>query len=41
MISYPPVAGATFYLDSDNIDVDIAVDPYEMLDLELAERIFN
>ncbi|KAI8938874.1 hypothetical protein NX059_004733 [Plenodomus lindquistii] len=35
------VTDTTFYLDSDNIEVDIAVDPYEMPDPHLAERLFN
>ncbi|KAL6157198.1 hypothetical protein ACJQWK_06830 [Exserohilum turcicum] len=32
---------ATFYLDSEDIEIDIAVDPYEMPDPEVAENLFN
>ncbi|KAF2853841.1 hypothetical protein T440DRAFT_389569 [Plenodomus tracheiphilus IPT5] len=32
---------ATFYLDSDNIEVDIAVDPFEMPDPDMAERLLD
>ncbi|CBY02337.1 predicted protein [Plenodomus lingam JN3] len=35
------VTDTTFYLDSDNIEVDIAVDPYEMPNLNVAERLFD
>ncbi|CAO2653872.1 Nn.00g106050.m01.CDS01 [Neocucurbitaria sp. VM-36] len=35
------VTDATFYLDSDSIEVDIAVDPYEIPDPEIAEQLFN
>jgi hypothetical protein len=31
----------TFYLDSDDIDIDILVDPYEDPDPDVAERLFN
>lgn len=34
-------ADATFYLDSDNIEVDIAVDPYDMPDPDTAELLFD
>jgi hypothetical protein len=32
---------ATFYLDSDDIEIDIAVDPYEMPDPGVSEKLFN
>ncbi|KAH9861477.1 hypothetical protein J1614_011224 [Plenodomus biglobosus] len=32
---------ATFYLDSDDIEVDVVVDPYEMPDWIIAERLFD
>ena len=32
---------ATFYLDSDDIEIDIAVDPYELPDPGVAEHLFN
>ncbi|KAH7551505.1 hypothetical protein BM1_09821 [Bipolaris maydis] len=32
---------ATFYLDSDDIEIDIAVDPYEMPEPGVAENLFN
>ncbi|KAF1849131.1 uncharacterized protein K460DRAFT_280163 [Cucurbitaria berberidis CBS 394.84] len=35
------ITDATFYLDSDDIEVDIAVDPYEVPDPETAEHLFN
>jgi hypothetical protein len=35
------ITDATFYLDSDEIEIDIAVDPYEIPDPELAEKLFN
>lgn len=35
------ITDATFYLDSDDIEIDIAVDPYEMPDPEVAEKLFN
>ncbi|PZD28374.1 fungal specific transcription factor domain containing protein [Pyrenophora tritici-repentis] len=35
------VTDATFYLDSDDIEIDIAVDPYEMPNPGTAEKLFN
>ncbi|KAE8837832.1 hypothetical protein PTNB73_04160 [Pyrenophora teres f. teres] len=35
------VTDATFYLDSDDIEIDIAVDPYEMPNSDIAEKLFN
>lgn len=35
------VTDATFYLDSDSLEVDIVVDPYELPDPEIAEQFFN
>jgi hypothetical protein len=35
------ITDATFYLDSDDIEIDIAVDPYELPDPEVAEQLFN
>ena len=35
------ITDATFYLDSDNIALDIAVDPYEMPAPKVAEKLFN
>ncbi|KAF1945611.1 hypothetical protein EJ02DRAFT_451329 [Clathrospora elynae] len=35
------ITDATFYLDSDNIEIDIAVDPYEMPHPDVAEQLFN
>jgi hypothetical protein len=35
------ITDATFYLDSDDIEIDIAVDPYELPDSEVAELLFN
>lgn len=35
------ITDATFYLDSDNIEVDIAVNPYEMPDPETAELFLD
>jgi hypothetical protein len=35
------VTDATFYLDSDDIEIDIAVDPYELPDPEVAEQLFE
>ena len=35
------VTDATFYLDSDDIEIDIAVDPYEVPDPEVAEQLFD
>ncbi|KAH7366641.1 fungal-specific transcription factor domain-containing protein [Pyrenochaeta sp. MPI-SDFR-AT-0127] len=35
------ITDATFYLDSDSIDVDTAVDPYEVPDPALAQKLFN
>lgn len=32
---------ATFYLDNDDIEIDIAVDPYELPDPGVAEHLFN
>ncbi|KAF1832463.1 fungal-specific transcription factor domain-containing protein [Decorospora gaudefroyi] len=32
---------ATFYLDSDDIEIDIAVDPYELPDPYVAEQLFE
>lgn len=32
---------STFYLDSDDIEMDIFVDPYEDPDPDVAERLFN
>lgn len=35
------VTDATFYLDSDNIDLDIVVNPYELPDPEIAEQLLD
>lgn len=35
------VTDATFYLDSDNIELDIAVNPYELPDPEIAEQLLH
>lgn len=35
------VTDATFYLDSDNIELDIAVNPYELPDPEIAEQLLD
>jgi hypothetical protein len=35
------VTDATFYLDSDNIDMDIVVNPYELPDPEIAEQLLH
>ncbi|KAH6644375.1 fungal-specific transcription factor domain-containing protein [Boeremia exigua] len=35
------VTDATFYLDSDNIELDIVVNPYELPDPEIAERLLE
>jgi hypothetical protein len=35
------VTDATFYLDSDNIELDIAVNPYELPDPEIAEQLLT
>ena len=32
---------SSFYLDSSNTDIDIVVDPYEVPDPEVAERLFD
>lgn len=41
--SAPPrhVTDATFYLDSDNIDLDIVVNPYELPDPKIAEQLLE
>lgn len=36
-----PVTDATFYLDSENIDLDIVVNPYELPDPEIAEQLLD
>ena len=35
------VTDATFYLDSDNIELDVVVNPYELPDPEIAEQLLN
>ena len=35
------VTDATFYLDSDNIELDIVVNPYELPDPEIAEQLLD
>ncbi|RMZ69507.1 fungal specific transcription factor domain-containing [Pyrenophora seminiperda CCB06] len=35
------VTDSTFYLDSDDIEIDIAVDPYETPNPEIAEKLFD
>jgi hypothetical protein len=35
------ITDATFYLDSDDIEIDIAVDPFETPSAEIAEKLFN
>lgn len=35
------VTDATFYLDSDNIELDIVVNPYELPDPEIAEQLLH
>lgn len=35
------VTDATFYLDSDNIDLDVVVNPYELPDPEIAEKLLD
>lgn len=35
------VTDATFYLDSDNIELDIVVNPYELPDPDIAERLLD
>ena len=35
------VSDSTFYLDSDDLDVDIMVDPYELPSPETAEKLFD
>jgi hypothetical protein len=35
------VTDATFYLDSDNLDLDVLVDSYELPDVELAEKLLG
>lgn len=35
------VTDATFYLDSDNIELDMAVNPYELPDPKTAEQLFH
>lgn len=35
------VTDATFYLDSDNIELDIAVNPYELPDPKIAEQLLD
>ncbi|KAH7091380.1 fungal-specific transcription factor domain-containing protein [Paraphoma chrysanthemicola] len=39
--SMPNITDSSFYLDSDNIEVDIVVDPYEMPEPEAAERLLE
>lgn len=39
--SMKSVTDSTFYLDSENIDIDFAVDPYELPDLDTAERFLD
>jgi hypothetical protein len=35
------VSDYTFYLDSDDLDVDIMVNPYEMPSLEIVEKLLD
>ncbi|KAF2030932.1 hypothetical protein EK21DRAFT_64343 [Setomelanomma holmii] len=35
------ITDSTFYLDSDNIEVDIVVDPYELPEPDIAERLLD
>ncbi|KAF2134944.1 hypothetical protein P153DRAFT_362657 [Dothidotthia symphoricarpi CBS 119687] len=35
------VTDSTFYLDSDNMEIDFPVDPYDLPDLETAERLID
>jgi hypothetical protein len=35
------ITDATFYLDSDDIQIDIAVDPYELPEWDVAEKLFD
>jgi hypothetical protein len=35
------ITDATFYLDSDNIELDIVVNPYELPDLDIAEQLLH
>lgn len=35
------VTDATFYLDSDNLDLDVVVNSYELPDVELAEKLLD
>lgn len=35
------VTDATFYLDSDNIDLDVVVNPYELPDPEIADQLLD
>jgi hypothetical protein len=39
--SGPHVSESTFYLDSDDLDVDIMVDPYELPPPEIADKLFD
>jgi hypothetical protein len=39
--SIPHVSDSTFYLDSDDLDVDIMVDPYELPPPETADKLFD
>jgi hypothetical protein len=35
------ITDSSFYLDSDNIEVDIVVDPYELPEPNTAERLLD